>query len=192
MVDIPGVITVYFDIWPIHYLHLQIPHYMLISLLSHPLFGYWRFSQAWSCPYTLMILLFICWNWLLVLNPTLQSIVTANQQNIILFSISLEQTTPALSLLTSQWVLLASLAHLLIAFYKCFKIYILTLLSRTTLSCKHQILPSGVLATFIAGAISNGHVLTYWTFNDFIFTSSSLFYFCIFPIVVIILSFKCY
>ena len=37
MVDIPGVITLYFYIWPIHYLHSRMPHYLLISLLSHPL-----------------------------------------------------------------------------------------------------------------------------------------------------------
>ena len=76
--------------------------------------------------------------------------------------------TPVLSLLISQWVLLASLAHLLIPFYKCFKICILTLMPRTKLPWKHQILPSDALITSIAGAISNGHVLTYWTFNIYI------------------------
>ena len=67
---------------------------------------------------------------------------------------------------------------------------ILTLMSRTILPWKHQILPSDVLTTFIANAISNGHVLTYLTFNAFIFTPVSLFIF--FPIVVTIFSFKCY
>ena len=62
MVDIPGVITLYFYIWPIHYPHLRIPHYLLISLLSHLLLWLLEILSGLILSLYSMKLLFICWN----------------------------------------------------------------------------------------------------------------------------------
>ena len=62
MVDIPGVITQYFCIWPILYLHLRMPHYLLISLLSHPLLWLLEILSGLILSLYSIILLFKCWN----------------------------------------------------------------------------------------------------------------------------------
>ena len=62
IVDIPGVITLYFYIWPIHYPHLRIPHYLLISLLSHLLLWLLEILSGLILSLYSMKLLFICWN----------------------------------------------------------------------------------------------------------------------------------